>query len=288
MFESIARLFLSLVMPLNLVFILFGVGGILLVLKWYRGAIVAVTGAVIILVISLTPYLPDLVTASLQDRYDVFRPEENPDWLGLRVESGADTDAPPAVHIIVLGGGHNPDLWLPPANRLSGRALGRLAEGIRLHNRIPGSMLIFSGWSSSGGQSVAEVMGLAAIDLGVDKDRIHLLTRPNNTCREAHEYFLNFGSATPLILVTSATHMPRAMQLFRQTGLNPYPAPANHQLKFHPDRRRYFHRLDPANISRLQGGIKEYIGMIWGRMDCRLPEALNESKGINGANGVNE
>jgi L-lactate permease len=68
MFESIARLFLSLMMPLNLVFILFGVGGVLLVLKWYRGAIVSVSGAVIILLISLTPYLPDLVTASLQDR----------------------------------------------------------------------------------------------------------------------------------------------------------------------------------------------------------------------------
>jgi uncharacterized SAM-binding protein YcdF (DUF218 family) len=285
MFESIARLILNLVMPLNLVFILFGVGGILLLVKWYRGALVAVAGAVIILLISLTPYLPDLVTASLQDRYDVFRPEENPDWLGVPGETQPDTVTYPAVHILVLGGGHNPDLWLPPANRLSARALGRLTEGIRLHNQIPGSLLIFSGWSSSGGQSVAEVMGLAAIDLGVDEDRIRLLTRPNDTCREAQEYYLNFGSGTPLILVTSATHMPRAMQLFRQTGLNPYPAPANHQLKFHPDRRRYFHRLDPVNITRLQGGIKEYVGMIWGRMECRLPDDLQESNGVNGANG---
>ncbi|MCA1801888.1 MAG: YdcF family protein [Rhodothermaceae bacterium] len=210
MFEFIARFILNLVMPLNLVFILFGVGGVLLVLKWYRGAVATISGAVIILLISLTPYLPDLVTASLQDRYDVFRPEDNPDLLRVPDESGPDTLLSPTVHIIVLGGGHNPDPWLPPANRLSSRALGRLTEGIRLHNRIPGSLLIFSGWSSSGGQSVAEVMGLAAIDLGVDEDRISLLTRPNDTCREAQEYFLRFGSGTPLILVTSATHMPAA------------------------------------------------------------------------------
>jgi len=269
MFESIARLILNLVMPLNLVFILFGAGGILLLVKWYRGAVAAVAGAVIILLVSLTPYLPDLVTASLQDRYDVFSPEENPDLLRVPDESGQDTLSYPTVHIMVLGGGHNPDQWLPPTNRLSSRALGRLTEGIRLHNQIPGSLLIFSGWSSSGGQSVAEVMGLAAIDLGVDENHIRLLTRPNNTCREAQEYYRHFGSGSPLILVTSATHMPRAMQLFRQTGLDPFPAPANHQLKYHPDRRRYFHGLNPANISRLQGGIKEYVGMIWGRMDCR-------------------
>ena len=50
------------------------------------------------------------------------------------------------VHIMVLGSGHTSDPALPANNQLSHNALGRLAEGIRLHRLLPGSKLITSGW----------------------------------------------------------------------------------------------------------------------------------------------
>ncbi|MFU8861769.1 MAG: ElyC/SanA/YdcF family protein [Cyclonatronaceae bacterium] len=267
MFESIARLILDLVMPMNLILIMFTAAIVFLLLKWYRASVYTGLTGFIILLITLTPVLPNLLVADLEGRYPVLN--DPADLLLSGQPLTADTVAVREIHILVLGGGHSPDPWLPPTSRLSTRALGRLAEGIRLHRMIPESRLILSGWSSSGGESVAKVMGLAAVDLGVDSTRIHVLSEPSNTCREAQVYNREFGSRNPLILVTSASHMPRAMQLFRQTGLDPVPAPAGFRIKFHPDRRYFYLETDVSNISKMESAIKEYVGMVWGRWDCK-------------------
>jgi uncharacterized SAM-binding protein YcdF (DUF218 family) len=266
MFEFIARLILSLVMPLNLILIMFLAAIVFLLLKWYRASVYAGLTGFIILLISVTPVVPNLLVADLEGRHPVL---QNPADLSLdNPQLNGDTTAVREIHILVLGGGHSPDPWLPPTSRLSERALGRLTEGIRLHRMIPESRLILSGWSSSGSESVAEVMGRAAVDLGVDSTRISVLSEPSNTCREARVYNREFGPGNPLILVTSATHMPRAMQLFRQNGLDPVAAPTGFRIKFHPDRRYFYMETDASNIGKLEGAIKEYIGMVWGRWDC--------------------
>jgi uncharacterized SAM-binding protein YcdF (DUF218 family) len=266
MLEFIVRLILNLVMPMNLILIMFLAAIVFLLLKWYRASVYAGLTGFTILLISVTPVLPNLLVSDLESRHPVLHNPENLPWNSQPLTG--DTVAVYEIHILVLGGGHSPDPWLPPTSRLSERALGRLVEGIRLHRMIPGSHLILSGWSSSGGESVAEVMGRAAVDLGVDSTRIRVLSEPSNTCREAQVYNREFGSVHPLILVTSATHMPRAMQLFRQTGLDPVPAPAGYRIKFHPDRRYFYMETDVSNIGKLEGAIKEYVGMVWGRWDC--------------------
>jgi uncharacterized SAM-binding protein YcdF (DUF218 family) len=266
MFESIARLILSLVMPMNLIMIMFLAAFVLLLLRWYRASAYAGITGFILLLISVTPVIPNLLVADLEGRHPLLL---NPaDVLLISQPETSDTVAVREIHILVLGGGHSPDPWLPPTSRLSERALGRLTEGIRLYRMIPGSRLILSGWSSSGSESVAEVMGRAAVDLGVDSTRISILSEPSNTCREAQVYNREFGAGNTLILVTSAIHMPRSMQLFRQTGLNPVPAPTGYRIKFHPDRRYFYLEIDASNIGKLEGAVKEYIGMVWGRWDC--------------------
>ncbi|MFU8862216.1 MAG: ElyC/SanA/YdcF family protein [Cyclonatronaceae bacterium] len=277
MFEPIARFILSLLMPMSLVVILVIVAGMLYYLRRIKTAITAVVTAFLILLLAVTPYLPNRLITGLEDRYPVLNEEMLSDWhnqLSSEISKTSDTTAThintntPEIHIIVLGGGHSPDSWLPATNRLSSRALLRLAEGIRLYRMLPGSRLVFSGWSSSGGQSVAEVMGMAAVELGTDADRISLLTESSNTCREAQDYFSTFGTGHPLILVTSASHMPRALQLFRQTGLDPLPAPAGHYIKFSPDRRSYRFRPELTNVTKLNAAIKEHTGMVWGQWNC--------------------
>ena len=277
MFETIARSILSLLMPMSLVVILVITAGILYYLRRIKTAIAAAITAFLILLLAVTPYLPNHLITGLEDRYPVLNEQKLLAWHNQKLpetSQTSDTTAAiiniitPEIHIIVLGGGHSPDPWLPATNRLSSRALARLAEGIRLHRMLPGSRLVFSGWSSSGGQSVAEVMGMAAVELGTDADRISLLTESSNTCREAQDYFSTYGTGHPLILVTSAAHMPRAMQLFRQTGLDPFPAPAGHYIKFSPGRRSNRFRPELTNVTKLNAAIKEHIGMVWGQRNC--------------------
>jgi uncharacterized SAM-binding protein YcdF (DUF218 family) len=67
----------------------------------------------------------------------------------------------------------------------------------------------------------------------------------------------------PFILVTSATHMPRAMMLFESLGLNPIPAPTN----FYKTESNSFFiapEVESFNISRI--AIHEYIGILWSKI----------------------
>ena len=63
--------------------------------------------------------------------------------------------------------------------------------------------------------------------LGVQADEILQLKQPRDTEEESQQVAPIVGSQS-FILVTSASHMPRAMGLFRKRGLQPIPAPTDH------------------------------------------------------------
>ena len=67
---------------------------------------------------------------------------------------------------------------------------------------------------------------MAAQSLGVPREQIITLDLPKDTEEEAAAVKQAIGDA-PFLLVTSASHLPRAMIFFQQEGLNPLPAPAN-------------------------------------------------------------
>ena len=58
------------------------------------------------------------------------------------------------------------------------------------------------------------------------REQIIPLDLPKDTEEEAAAVKQAIGDA-PFLLVTSASHLPRAMIFFQQEGLNPLPAPAN-------------------------------------------------------------
>lgn len=165
-------------------------------------------------------------------------------------------------HIMVLGGGHTNDPSVTPADRLSAEALGRLAEGIRLHRLLPGSKLVFSGFSTTGRPSQAENLAMAAVDLGVSPADTLLLSEPTRTSEEARAYVRRFGADIPTILVTSAIHLPRAIGWFRQAGANPVPAPATHAVKFAPGRSTYHFIPSPSKIGLMHQALHEYGGLL--------------------------
>lgn len=204
-------------------------------------------GVLWLFLISTSP-LPLWLARGLEARYPVLDP------AGLAQGK--------SWHIMVLGGGHTNDPDVTPADRLSAEALGRLAEGMRLHRLLPGSKLVFSGYSTTGRPSQAENLAMAAVDLGVSPADTLLLTEPTRTSEEALAYVQRFGAENPTILVTSAIHLPRAMGWFRQAGAEPQPAPATHAVKFAPGRMTYHFIPSPSKIGLMHQALHEYGGLL--------------------------
>ena len=115
--------------------------------------------------------------------------------------------------IVVLGGGHSTNTDLPPLKRTSATSMERLVEGIRLYRMIPGSKLLLSGGSVYDSTSDARFMEDVAVSLGVDKHDIVLETESKDTDDEA-QMILPMLHNERFLLVTSASHMTRSMNLF--------------------------------------------------------------------------
>lgn len=211
--------------------------------KWLAG-----TALLCFLMIS-TPLLPNMVIRSLESQYEP-----------LIVEKLIKKDL--EYHIIVLGAGHRFDSTMPPNTLLGQSALRRLTEGIRLHNQLPDSKLVLSGFSTVGGITGAAMLKKTALLLGVEEQSILLQEEPVNTFEEAKYYADEYGTSHPLILVTAAAHMPRAMMTFQQYGIIPIPSPTDFKLTG-SRKGRWLGLPEVANIEKLSAGIYEHIGILY-------------------------
>ena len=195
-------------LPLLLMFIALG-----LLLVWFTrfqrsGKIVITTGWLVLLLLSLQP-VADGLLRPIEDKY--------PTWQGNQK----------VAYIVVLGGGYTwDDKWAPSSNLIN-NSLPRLNEGIRLWLANPGSKMIFTGAAAKTNPvSTAEAGARVAESLGVPRSAIITLDNPKDTEEEAAAVKQAIGDA-PFLLVTSASHLPRAMIFFEHAGLHPLPAPAN-------------------------------------------------------------
>lgn len=160
--------------------------------------------------------------------------------------------------VVVLGSGHNDQLAAPATIQLSNVALSRLTEGIRQRQLGQNCQLVVSGWPGFGNQRPhADVMAEAAIMLGVPADRIIRLPDAKDTIEEA-KGLQQLGISGPIRLVTSATHMPRAMHIYQQHGFQPSAAPTD----FIADHDVWW-RLDAHKLNNSQRAVHEYVGQLW-------------------------
>ena len=139
----------------------------------------------------------------------------------------------------MLGGGHIDTPKLPASEQLSFDALARLSEAIRIYELNRTCKLVLSGYSSTGKVSHAEILGKAAVSLGVSPGDTLLLPGGSRTSEEIEAFTSRFGTDRPIILVTSALHMPRAMEWCNRYQFKPRPAPAGYLMKFDPITPRY-------------------------------------------------
>lgn len=200
----------GLLLPLPFLMLLMGIA---IVLVWFSrwqktGRTLLTLSWLALLLLSLQP-VADRLLKPIESRY--------PTWRG----------GPPVEDIVVLGGGYtwNPE-WAPSSNLIN-NSLPRVAEGVRLWLANPGSRMIFTGYSApTNPVTTAEAGARVAESLGVPRSAIITLDSPRDTEEEAAAVAQLLGDK-PFLLVSSASHLPRAMIFFQRQGLHPIAAPAN-------------------------------------------------------------
>jgi uncharacterized SAM-binding protein YcdF (DUF218 family) len=153
-----------------------------------------------------------------------------------------------SYHIMVLGSGKVSDPALPPTSQLDAVVMMRMVEGIRLYRQLPASQLVTSASAVNSATPQARTVADAAVSLGVSPSDTIQLTLPTTTRTEAFAYKARLGAdQKPLILVTSALHMPRAVRWFHHAGIEVIPAPCDFRIRKDPaagiDWPPYFHGM---------------------------------------------
>ena len=244
----LTKLVSALLSPLSLVLIAVVVAGLLWLLQRRRGAGYSLGVALALFLVFSSEPFARWILMPLEARYEPLR----------------EMDQVQDVRwVLVLGSGASDMAEYPATTRLTGVASLRLTEGLRIHRELPESTLVLSGGTVFGDEPSATVMSRAAVSLGADLERIRIHPNPRNTYEEARLVWEAIGDE-PFILVTSASHMPRAMLLTRKAGVNPIPAPTAIRTATTRSARDPAYYLPSASaLEMTERAFHEYMGIAW-------------------------
>jgi uncharacterized SAM-binding protein YcdF (DUF218 family) len=134
---------------------------------------------------------------------------------------------PGPLQIVVLGTGFNPDSELPANSRVGGTFLSRLIEGVRVLRARPDAELVVSIAGETAAANKQQFWQELQPILGLGDVRSRLITTAESTLDEA-KLVDEINTGQPLVLATSAGHMPRAVRIFSDEGLEVLPAPTDY------------------------------------------------------------
>jgi uncharacterized SAM-binding protein YcdF (DUF218 family) len=204
------------------------------------------------------------------------------EWIAIPLENRfprADLgQGPQPTGIIILGGVE--DGRAGPSRELAGlnESAERYTEGVALARRFPQARVVFTGGSASvlltaPGESVTAGRLLEA--LGVDKARLALEERARDTYENAvfTKALVKPAPGERWLLITSGTHMPRAMGCFRRAGFAVEPWPVDYRtsgrLRLWPHDRLSEGLREFDNVAREYAGLVMYY--LSGRTDALFP-----------------
>ncbi len=200
------------------------------------------TLAAIFFYLSTTSFLPRFFLEPLEARFRVPLEEE--------LES--------AEAIVLLPCYIASDPGLRLIDRLGGETSKRFLAVLLLKQKFPEKPLLIVG-AGAGGKTGASYLKELAQNLGFKK--VIALDAPKDTVSSAREVKRFLGRNKPVVLVTAAYHLPRAVFLFRQEGLKPIPYPAYRISK--PSKEITWQDLwpHPLNLFYLDLAVHEYLGL---------------------------
>jgi len=185
------------------------------------------------------------------------------------------TQMPSADAIVLLGGGTESAEY--PRQTVELNSSGdRVLYAAWLYKQAKAPHILLSGglidWLDTG-STPAEDMAVILDMMGVPKEALWLESTSRNTYENAvnSRKFLNEKGINRIILVTSALHMPRSVDLFKHQGFDVIPAPTDYsvtqaawQRLTDPNLATQLLNLMPNidNLSSVTRALKEYLGML--------------------------
>ena len=251
MFKKIVSQFLF-PLPLSMSFLVVGLMFVWFTKKQYTGRIIISIGVFFLFCFSYG-VIANRLLYPLEVKYAPYHVNASNESRGSyeRIE-----------YVVVLSGGHIPDPELPVSSRLESSSLMRVIEGIRVQKLHPESKLLLSGGRVFSSVPIAQTMADVAIAIGVDPSVIELELESKDTKDQAR-IIKDIVQDKSFILVTSASHMPRSMAMFRTLGMDPIAAPTAYRVNRHRriDIFSLFPRVGYLGIS--QRAVYEYLGIAW-------------------------
>lgn len=229
--------------------------------KQKAGKALVSIGLVMIFLFS-SNFVANRLVFPFENRYSKFETQISEGKASLKPQSSIR-------FVVVLGGGHVTNTELPITSQLNEPVIVRLIEGIRIQRQYPEAKLILSGGTIRDPNPQAKLLAELALELGVSEKDIILESESKDTKDEAL-MIRALVENHPFALVTSASHMPRAMALFRKAGMNPIAAPTDHLVKdLHGSG---FSTWFPSalNLHKSERAVYESLGILWAKLRSQI------------------
>lgn len=167
--------------------------------------------------------------------------------------------------IILLGGGvydKVPDL--SGVGAPTEEMIGRLVTAVRLQKRLNVPVIVSGGAVFKGRKAEAPIAKRFIVDLGVPANRVIIEDKSRDTIENAKytvEICKKFGYKKPL-LVTSASHMRRAVMSFEKVNMDVIPFPSN--FKTWKDKKYIWRDYLPYayDLKMTYSAMHEYLGSL--------------------------
>lgn len=249
MFFVLSKTIGYLVMPSNLLMAIGLIGLALLFTRFRRLASwLLVTSLVLIAFIGYSP-LGRVLLLPLEDRF--------PPW-------DASRGAPDGI--VVLGGAISPDISAARGVVALNGSAERITVTAELAHRYPNARIIFTGGNGSLDPTVPPEAPLAVKEfmaLGVAHERITAEEQSRNTIENAvfSRLLANPKPGERWLLVTSASHMPRAIAAFRAAGFAVEAYPVNWHTRGQRDAAEPFNSF-VGGLAMTDFAAHEWMGLL--------------------------
>lgn len=262
MFFYLAKTFWFFASPPMLVLLLCAIAAALLYTRWMKWGRRLLVATLLVFVVLMQGPVSALLVRPLEDRFP--RPP---------------ADMPAPTGIIVLGGGMNDETSRARGTLELSRAGTRMTAAVELALRYPQARLVFTGGSAqmqtaTGTEADAAKAFFTA--MGVDPARMTFENRSRNTHENAvfTKEILQPKVGETWLLVTSASHMPRSIGIFRKADFAVTPYPTDYTSRgTAQDYTRFGEPL--GSLEQSERALREYMGLVAyrlsGRTDALFP-----------------
>ncbi|MGE0750146.1 MAG: YdcF family protein [Variibacter sp.] len=261
MFFVASKVIGFLLTPSNFLVLCVACGALLLGTRFVRaGRRLVFRAAALLLICGLSP-LGNWLIWPLEHRF--------PPWT-------QGNGAPPRG-VIVLGGGVEPLLYERGPQSTLNEAAERVTAVVDLARRYPDLRIILSGGDGAliftSRHSESETTVALLESLGVARERI-TIEDDSRTTSENADFVRSATAAKPgdrWLLVTSASHMPRAVGVFRKAGLAVEAYPVDYRT---PPTGAFLlpFRKITAGLSQTDAAVHEWLGLVAYRLSGRVDD----------------